>query len=194
MPEQELVDIGSLCGDGAKALQDPVEITDPRVWERAVREVHRNKCASCGGEDRLQAQLIVSTGKKSVENGVLLGRACSLAARGREAPSEDRRPVNLLVSRSLHERLLSGQHGFTSVSAFVRHLMTCFAEDSSRYDDVGLYQDCGSEIKVNVWIDTKLYESFKKAVNAAGLTVTDAVKGLVLMHEAEIQPHIARRV
>jgi hypothetical protein len=125
-------------------------------------------------------------GLKVESNGILLCRACEMAAdaASRVPGSEGakRWPLNFLVSRSLYERMERlRERRYRSFGSLVRYLMSSFVLDCSRFDDVCQYQDGGSDTKVNVWVPKQLYDTFRTLVTAQGMTVTDALKGLILM-------------
>lgn len=173
---------------------------DNSNWDRVIRDRYRNKCANCGGESNLSVKLVVpvQAGGRLVEtNGTLLCRTCDMVKATYEASStEVRRPVNFLVSRRLYDRLqasITGQTGFKSMGALIRHLIGMYVENMSRFEDLEQYQDSGSDVKVNIWIDIDLYNQFKECVNARNLTVTDAIKSLVQLYEAEVKPVAPRR-
>jgi len=165
-------------------------------WATQVADACKNKCSNCGSDHRLKPVMIVpeeAGGQKIVSNGTLLCRTCELAKDiGARHPSpasgEHTRPINFFVSRGLHAKLKNGlasKYGFRSVSALVRFLMSRYVADSERFDDVSMYQDSGSDVKVNVWVGRDLYGNFKAVVDRQGVTVTDTLKGLIRMYESE---------
>jgi hypothetical protein len=176
----------------------PEETWTTRVWEACG-----GRCSNCGSDDRLKARMIVpeeSGGQRVVSNGTLLCRTCELAmviAAKRPSPAsgERTRPINFYVSSALHSKLKNGlaqDYGFRSVSALVRFLMGKFVADSARFDDVGLYQEEGSDVKVNVWVERDMYANFKAITDREGTTVTGTLKGLLRMYEAEAQRIVGR--
>jgi len=170
-------------------------------WEQLIRHKCRNKCANCGAEDRLRVRMIVpkeAGGQLEPFNGVLLCRACEMAmdAVGRTTKERDRRPINFWVSRRLHNRLKNGvrtRNGFTSMGSLVRYLVGAYVADEGRYDDLENYQEEGADVKINVWVETSSYGDFKELLATRGMTVTDAVKALIRMYEAEAEPLVVRR-
>jgi len=163
---------------------------DPVVeWERKVRERFRFRCGNCGGSDRLKVRMAVpeeAGGKLVSSNGLLLCRPCEMAAETRGRSDEDRRPINFWVSRSLYDRLQNGlrtRAKFPSIGALIRYLMGKYVEDESRFDDLPQYIEEGSDVKVNCWVDRGTYASFKERLDARGMTVTDAVKALIVCFE-----------
>jgi hypothetical protein len=112
-----------------------------------------------------------------------------MAAAGGTGRDEDKkRPINLWVSRGFHERLLASleaPHGFKSMSSLIRYLIEFYNADEDQFDDLEQYQDAGSEVKINVWVGRAAYTEFRERLRRRGLTVTDAIKGLVSMYLAE---------
>lgn len=173
------------------------------MWATQVWEACGGRCSNCGSEHRVKARMIVpeeSGGKRIVTNGTLLCRTCELATaistrKPSPASGEHTRPINFFVSTELHSKLRNGlasDYGFRSVSALVRFLMSKFVGDSDRYDDVVLYQGDGSDVKVNVWVDIDMYDSFKALTDRNGMTVTGTLKGLLRMYEAETRRIVGR--
>ena len=113
--------------------------------------------------------------------------------------ASDQRLVNFWVSRRLFDALHNsiknhkdGVPGFRSMGALVRYLIFKYVEDEKRFDDLALYQDEGSDVKVNIWVGKALYSTFKGMLDARGMTVTDAVKSLIRMFEEGSEPLIMR--
>lgn len=79
-------------------------------------------------------------------------------------------------------------NGFNSTGSLVRFLMKKFVTHDDQFDDLNLWQEDGTDMKINVWVDRKIYKSFKKIVNERGMTVTDAFKALIRMYEEEAEP------
>ena len=173
---------------------------DKRSWEQRVREAAKDRCSNCGGEDRTRVSMIVPTGaggQPVVSNGVLLCRPCEMASEsveGGKKREQDRRILNFWVSRKLYDRIqkaIETQSGFNSVSSLVRYLMSKYILDEARFDDLEQYQDSGADVKINVWVDIGSYATFKRLVDKRGMTVTDAVKNLILVYletMAELKP------
>jgi len=183
-------------------MDDRAEIlkatTDDRkdAWTTRVFDACGGKCSNCGSKDRLKVRMIVpeaSGGKRVVSNGTLLCRTCELAReinlkKPQPASGERTRPINFFVSQELHTKLQNGlatDYGFRSVSALVRFLMSKFVAGADEFDDLSLYQTGGSDVKVNVWVGRDVYARFKAITDRNGTTVTDTLKGLICMYEAE---------
>ena len=173
----------------------PREVMEKKVWTRAA-----GHCESCGNPDRLKIVMYVPD--RFVEtNAIVLCRTCELSAElahrdNGPASGADTRPINFWVSSKLHARLTNGlskKYGFKSIASLVRYLMTKYVSDAPRFDDVAQWQDSGTDVKVNVWVPRDTYESFKTIADKNGLTVTDALKGLIRMYEQEVQAVIESR-
>jgi|WetSurMetagenome_2_1015567.scaffolds.fasta_scaffold19125_3 hypothetical protein len=173
-------------------------------WATQVFEACRGRCSNCGSDDRLRVEMIVpetAGGRKLVSNGTLLCRTCTLAReigerRPYPASGEHTRPINFFVSRGLHNKLGNGlatDNGFRSVSSLVRFLMTRFVGDPDRFDDLEMFQDPGSDVKINVWVDRDIYDRFKAIADRMGMTVTDALKGLIKLYEVQTESVMQRR-
>ena len=127
-------------------------------------------------------------GQTVTSNGVLLCRPCEMASEsvGSDKKKEhERRILNFWVSRKLYDSIqLSTEksNGFNSVSSLVRYLMSKYVADEARFDDLEQFQADGAAVKINVWVDIATYATFKKLIDARGLTVTDAVKSLLLVY------------
>lgn len=173
------------------------------AWASRVADACGRKCSNCGSEDRLKVRMIVpeeSGGKRVVGNGTLLCRTCELARVismkvPQPASGERTRPINFFVSQELHGKLQNGlatDYGFRSVSALVRFLMSKFVADTDEFDDLGMYQDGGSDVKVNVWVGRDMYDCFKAITDRQGATVTETLKGLIRMYESEARRIVGR--
>lgn len=190
---------------------DPIEVLRRKTTEAEIKsqwildvfERFNNKCSNCGAEYNLHARMIVppeAGGKYVVENGVVVCRVCEMAASAAlhaKAKGKDRRPINVWISRALYGKLqdaLSQRNGFSSMGSLVRSLMHMVVEEEQQFADLSNYQDQGSDVKINVWVDLSVYDDFKKIVGDQNLTVTDAIKGLIMMYEGEAVKSIQRKV
>lgn len=161
-------------------------------WETAVKDANRNCCSNCGGVDHLKVKMIVPEevgGRRVLPNGTLLCWSCDVAADSaiKKADGKAGRPVNLWVSRPMHERV-KNYNGFTSISSLVRYLISKYIAEEDRFDDLEQYQDSGRDIKLNVWVDSKQYEIFKCLVDKRGVTITDSIKSLLTMYGDKVEP------
>lgn len=195
-------------------IAEPVEVIDAtemtvedatRLWESRVWQRCQSRCANCGEEQRLKVRMIVplaAGGQLRPSNGILLCRACEMAGEavqdrpGRSKRDTEPRPINFYVSRGLSGRVAHGlktRNGFHTKASLVRYLMRKYVEDESRFDDLEAYQDDGSHTKINVWVDGVLYRSFKQRVNNRGMTVTQALKGLITMYGSQVEPLVSEK-
>jgi hypothetical protein len=164
-----------------------------RAWVAAVLEAAHHLCGNCGADDRVRVRMVVpeeAGGKLVLGNGIALCRACDLTldltTRYTE-PVQRKRPVNFWVSSALYKRLHDGSEktSFKSMAGLIRFLMTKYVTDPGRFDDLSQYQEIGTDVKVNVWVEDGIYARFKEIADRNGLTVTSALKGLIGMFEAE---------
>lgn len=178
------------------------EELDSKLWSSFVMEAANGCCANCGSAHKVTPRLIVprdAGGKLTRSNSVALCRACELASGAipRREKDLERRPVNIWVSNRLYKTLQARRDaGHTSsMGALVRYLMTKYVQEQGRFDDLAQYQDTGTDVRLNVWVDTDLYQDFKHKVDSAGHTVTAALKSLFCMYETEATPLVvaARR-
>lgn len=187
---------------GGSSEGEPVEVlavqpqhlkSDVQLWTDLVWEQHRNQCANCGGSDRLRLKMVVpieAGGQYVVSNGVILCRTCEIAADStRPAGNDSRRPINFWVSQSLYQSLKdhAKDSAFHSMASLVRYLMSKYVANVTGFDDLEKYQaaaEVGSDVKINVWVERDMYAAFKDLVVERGLTVTDALKALILMYAA----------
>jgi hypothetical protein len=177
---------------------DDLEVVSGGIpsFDQMVREKFKNCCGNCGGAHKLAVKMVVpeeAGGQEVASNGILICRACEMATEAASrGEASERRPVNFWVSRRLHDRMLNGMRahlGFKSMGALVRYLMSLYGADPTRFDDLDRYQDSSpGEVKINVWVPYDQYELFKVKVNGRGLSVTDAVKSMILLFDAEV-PH-----
>ena len=167
------------------------------VWRSEVLAKHGGTCANCGGGDKVEPRMILpeeAGGSLDPSNGVALCRPCDIALEAtlarRQAPN--RRPVNFWVSSDLYERLKT-INGFGSISQLVRHMMSYYIVMPSRFEDLAMYQDDGKEVKINVWANSKDYQTFKEMVRREGVTVTDALKSLLVLYGTDVDPRLKPR-
>jgi hypothetical protein len=174
---------------------DPENMTHEQkvaLWEQRILERAKDKCSNCGSTHKVRVKPIVpieAGGQLSMDNGTTLCRACEMAADViSSSPSGSaQRPVNFWVSRRLYDKV-KALNGFKSTGSLIRFLMSKYVRDSSRFDDLAQWQEDGSDLKINVWVDQEVYGVFKGMVNKDGLTVTDALKALIRMYEEEAEP------
>ena len=145
---------------------DPDKLTDQQkkhLFEQAVLERSKDLCANCGGNHKVRARMIVpleAGGKFSFDNGTTLCRACEMATSvvSRSQKGQAKRPVNFWVSHRMFEKVKQ-LNGFNSTGSLVRFLMDKFVENPGQFDDLHLWQEEGTDLKINVWVDLVLQVS-----------------------------------
>lgn len=172
------------------------EIHTPPAWEQETWERHDGKCCNCGSTSKVRVKLIVpeeAGGQKIASNAVVICRACELVTDASKPKMRhaDNRPINFWTSRKLFDRMENGvcsENGFKSKSALIRYLMNKYLQDEGQFDDLEQYQD-NSEgadaAKVNAWVPKDTYGAFKARVDRRGLSVTDAIKALIMVYDEE---------
>ena len=174
---------------------DPDKLSDDQkmhLFEQALLERAKDVCSNCGSNHKVRARMIVpleAGGKFSFDNGTTLCRACEMASSvvSRSPTGAAQRPVNFWVSRRMYDKVKL-LNGFNSTGSLVRFLMSKFVLHDDQFDDLNLWQEDGSDMKINVWVDRKIYAEFKTLVNDRGMTVTDSFKALIRMYEEEAEP------
>lgn len=171
-------------------MQRPIDLE----WENQTLRRFRHCCANCGGSDHVAAKFIVPLevgGQMTESNTTALCRACDMAAEWTRLPEDKagRRCVTVWLSESMYRliqnRIELGDARFSSMSSLVRFLIDRFVESPDRFDDLELYQDEGSDVKVNLWISVSMFEAFRATMLELGMTITDGIKALVKMYEVE---------
>lgn len=170
-------------------------IETPPAWQQEVWERTNGKCYNCGSTHKVHVRLIVpedAGGQKVTSNACLICRACEMAvdSAAPKAKHADNRPINFWVSRRLFNRMNNGlcsDRGFKSKSALIRYLMSKYIQAEKQFDDLEQYQDSeGSDaVKVNAWVPRETYATFQAMIQKRDLTVTDAIKSLVMVYEEE---------
>jgi hypothetical protein len=174
---------------------DQLKVTVPPDWQQEVWKRTNNKCSGCGSTAKLRLKLIVpeeAGGQCSPENAYIVCRACEIATDATRPKMQhaNNRPINFWVSRRLFERMNNGlcsDRGFKSKSALIRYLMGKYIHSEPQFDDLEQYQDAEGvdDAKVNAWVPKDTYETFKTMLDRRGMSVTDAVKALVMVYESE---------
>jgi len=97
---------------------------------------------------------------------------------------DNKTPINFLISDNLHKVVNKYVHNgskFGSVSALMRSMISSFIAQPELYEDLQSWQDEGSDVKVNGWVDGLQYQLFKNMCRAKGISYTDALKALLLV-------------
>jgi hypothetical protein len=166
------------------------EKPDLKDWKRSVLERDKSTCVNCERTRHVAASFVIppeAGGRIRLSNGVSLCRECRIAAEGhRVLPQriDNKTPINFLVSRRLHEaveKFVHEQSNFGNISALIRHMISAFITSPELFDDLDMWQDDGSDIKVNGWVDGVQYECFKQLCYERNLSFTSAFKSLLLV-------------
>lgn len=160
------------------------------AWKAEVLERDQNSCVNCGGLDKVAACFVIPVevgGNLRVSNGVTVCRECRIAAESsRVLPQriDNKTPINFLISKGLHgivTMYVKNGSKFGSVSALMRSMISSYITQPELYEDLQSWQDQGSAVKVNGWVDGMQYQIFKGMCKNKGISYTDALKGLLLV-------------
>ena len=176
---------------GVRAKRGPMsDVADIVEWKEKILERDGSKCVNCEKKTRIAVCFIVppeAGGHLRTANGVVICRDCRISsesARVLPARIENKAPINFFVSRNLHTHVDGFVHDgskFGSVSALVRKMIHSFITEQDLYEDLAQWQDRGSEVRINGWVDGSQYEAFKAICSERGMSYTDALKGLLLV-------------
>lgn len=190
-----------LPDDCVECLQSN-ESTRRDAWVHAVWEHYGGKCANCGADHNVVVRMVVpeaAGGQLVLTNGTTLCRTCEVAQnavwKAEQTGSTPKRPICVWISRKLYESLqatLSTKNGFNSMAGLIRYMMGLVVESPDRFSDLQNYQNRGSDLKVNLWVDAEAYDRFKGVLADRNLTVTDGIKGLMLLYTTEGAPSVRR--
>lgn len=173
------------------------DVADVAEWKTRVLERDGKKCVNCERDKRVAVCFIVppeAGGFLRTSNGVVVCRECRIAsenARVLPARIENKSPINFFVSRKLHGHVNEFVHNgskFGSISALVRRMIYSFITEPDLYEDLKQWQDRGSEVRINGWVDGAQYGAFKEICSAMGMSYTDALKGLLLVAVEGYEP------
>jgi hypothetical protein len=67
-------------------------------------------------------------------------------------------------------------------------MISSYITQPELYEDLQSWQDTGSDVKVNGWVDGLQYQIFKGMCKNKGISYTDALKGLLLVAIDGYQP------
>lgn len=174
----------------AQRSNPTVENSSLAEWKTKVLDRDGGSCVNCSGQDKVAACFVVPVevgGNLRVSNGVTVCRECRIAAESsRILPQriDNKTPINFLISDGLHKTVNQYVHNgskFGSVSALMRSMISSFITQPELYEDLQSWQDAGSDVKVNGWVDGVQYDVFKGMCRGKGLSYTDALKGLLLV-------------
>jgi hypothetical protein len=178
------------------------EMSRHDAWVHAVWEHYGGKCANCGSDQNVAVRMVVpelAGGQLVLTNGVTVCRTCEVAQtavrKAEQSGVTPKRPICVWVSRKLYDSLqdtLNTKNGFNSMASLIRYMMGLVVEAPGRFSDLSNYQDRGSDLKVNLWVDAEDYDQFKGVLADRNLTVTDGIKGLMLLYTTEGAPSVRR--
>ena len=177
------------------------DVEDLHEWKEKVIARDDGRCVNCESDQRVAACFIVPPdvgGKLRTKNGVTICRNCRIAAESsRTLPQriDNKTPINFLISTKLHKTVkayATNGSKFGSVSALLRAMVTSFITQPEMYVDLQSWQDRGSEVKVNGWVNGAQYELFKSMCQERGISYTDALKGLLLVAVEGYEPNDGR--
>lgn len=166
------------------------DVVDLRDWKQRVLARDQGQCVNCSSARQVAACFVIPPevgGHLRVSNGISVCRTCRLAADStRVLPQriDNKTPINFLISSALHQSVHSYVRNgsrYGSVSALMRSMISSFITRPEQYEDLQSWQDEGSDVKVNGWVDGQQYEVFKGMCRARGLSYTDALKALLLV-------------
>ena len=170
-------------------------------WTRGVWEHYGGLCSNCGSNHYVAVRMMVpeaAGGQFVLTNGTTICRTCEVAQaavrKAGETGATPRRPICVWISRRLYDSLqtsLKTRNGFNSMAGLTRAMMKLVVEHPERFADLDNYQDRGSDLKINLWVDADDYDRFKGVLTDRNLSVTDGVKGLLLMYTTEGASHLS---
>lgn len=166
---------------------------DISEWKKLVLARDSNTCINCEQIDHVAAAFIVppeAGGRIKLANGVTLCRDCRIStesARALPIKLDNKTPINFLVSKELHENAetYAKESNFGNLSSMIRHMIQAYIQAPETFSDLYLWQDGSkgslSEIKINLWCQSDIYEAFKRICQSNNISFTNAFKGLMLM-------------
>ena len=164
-----------------------VELVDAEEsWVTQVYNRFNNKCGNCGSTERLSVRLIVPIedgGQQVATNGVVLCRACDLAAGRKPKPgaSSFSYPFNFYLSAELHAFLAEHPRVVSAGKAsFLRDTIEVFLDEPERFRDILQYQDDKADCKVNFHLPSEQFEKFRLCTKQYGSNPTEMLRALLL--------------
>ena len=150
------------------------------------------RCVNCGTAEFLSYRQIVPEalgGTDTDSNYVLLCRACEISAAFDTKKSGNCRPVTVYLSRQLFEMVIRTPvicRGSASLSSLARKLVAAYIASPERYSNVMMYQDRGTDVRTNLWLDHAVYKRFKETTYVNGATVSDALSCLLYHYASTV--------
>jgi hypothetical protein len=177
------------------------DFVDPKVaaekivaWKKDVLAVSNSKCVNCERKSNVGVFFIVppeAGGRIRTPNGVALCRDCRIAVENhRVLPGKisNKTPVNFLISRSLHDRtveFVQKPGGVGTVSCLIRNMISTFISSPEQFEDIAMFQDNGSEIKINIWATGDDFSKLRSMCQEREMSITNVLKALLLMGIAD---------
>jgi hypothetical protein len=155
-------------------------------WEKSVLEQH-SVCANCGDSKNLIVRPLVAPlngGQSRASNASVLCRGCEINSFLSNTETQEKQLVNFWLSASLYEWLKTNAEK-SSMGSLIRYMISRYTGSPSAFEDLALWVDVQSEVKVNIWVPQKEYLEFKTLIEERGSTVTDALKSLLLIFKNE---------
>lgn len=169
------------------------------AWKKAVLARDANSCVNCLRKTNIAVSYVIppeAGGELRVSNGVSICRQCRVAAESVKTPAskiDNKTPLNFLISRKLYNQVKDYcDDKSISISALIRQMISLFIKYPEQFEDLELFQDPGSEIKVNAWCDGDEFSTMKKMCQDKNVTLTNTLKSLLLM--AISNPHIFNKI
>ena len=143
--------------------------TEVADWKKLVLERDKSTCCNCESKLQVAACFVVppeAGGRVKLSNGITLCRDCRIvseSARVLPLRIDNKTPINFLISKKLHEAVDSYVHNgsnFGSISSLVRRMISSFITEPELYEDMAQWQDDGSEVKINGWVNGNTYLVF----------------------------------
>lgn len=158
-------------------------------WKSCVVSRDGGLCVNCESTELVSACLVVPYevgGKLRTSNGVTLCRECRkslYSSRVSTGRIDNKTSINFLISNRLHKDIVNFTRDskFGNVSSLLRAMIDSFISDPDAYEDISSWQDHGSEVKINVWVDGSKYNKFRNICKDRGISYTDALKALLLV-------------
>ncbi len=170
-------------------LGPEIKKPDLSEWKRAILERDGSACVNCERTRNIAVRFIVPFevgGRIRPSNGVTLCRDCRIQSEGAQVMPQkidNKTPINFFISRNLHDTVnkYAEVSNFGNISALIRSMIMAFITSPEQFEDLTLFQDHGSDVKINGWVDGSQYTLFKQLCAYRGVSYTDAFKSLLLI-------------
>lgn len=119
-----------------------------------------------------------------------------MVARARSNPRIDRvspHRITLWLSNRLHwevqQHLAQGPWNYSGYPTLVEFLIRFYLEAPRRFDDLTEHSDSLRQVRTGPRVDADLYERFKGVLRPQGISVVDAITGLLRVHMDATHTH-----